>query len=1162
MKRLLKGFLVTLAVLLVVLVVAGLVLTLDWPWWVGIFILVGLAGVWLGFVFLEKVLLRQREERFVQQVIAQDDAYLKGLSDQERDQAREVQERWREAVTALKQSHLKKLGNPLYVLPWYLVIGESGSGKTTAIQSARLSAPFAEMTRTSGLSGTRNCDWWFFDQAVIIDTAGRYAIPVDEGRDKEEWTRFLAQLAKFRKKEPLNGLVVSLPADKLLQGDTARLEEDGRAIRRRADELMRVLGARFPVYVLVTKCDLIQGMTQFCDQLPEKAQQQAMGFVNRDLKAGVEDFLGRAMQAIGTRLRELRLLLLHRGGARAVDPALLLFPEEFEGLTPGLTAFLKAAFQQNPYQETPILRGLFFSSGRQEGSPYSHFLQALGLIASREVLPGTSRGLFLHDFFSRILPKDRRLFAPTQRALDWRRLTRNLGLSAWVALVLAACGLLSFSFVRNLSSLRHIAHEFTAPAVIRGETVTDLATLERFRQAALRVEDQNRNWWIPRMGLPDSKKVELQLKAHFCRQFRKGLLDPLDHAGSETVMRFSAATPGQIIGPHVVHLVRRILLIKARQAGEDLEALEARPQPAYAALLPTAGPHLPEEAVDEGFALLYRHYLVWSSRSEDFNQEIGDLRRLLQYALTHEGARLGWLTDYVDTRTALSPVKLKDFWGDSLAGAASPAVPPCFTRQGKAFIEGLIADIENALPDPALIAGRKTAFLTAYAADYLRSWQAFGAAFREGEAGLAAGEPRRTAAAVMGSDQGPYFNLLSRMAEELGTFSEWRDDTGWPAALLAFRNVRLLADKEALAEESAGLSKAAKKGKDLIGKLEETFSRGEDDPSLRSMMTAASALRDYRAALMEITPVSASRLVAYQTAAQVFSEDPAMSKSPLVAAQNAYARLKAAMATAGGGSGSGAGLVWDLVKGPFDYLWTYVRMETACHLQDLWEQQVLVEVEGISDLQRINELLLGDGGYALQYVKGPGAPFLGRSLDRGYYSKRVMGEAIPFEGAFLSFLTRGARTARPIEQSYAVTIKGLPTDTNPEAHIRPHATRLELQCAAQTFSLANFHYPITEVFKWEPQNCGDVVFTIEVGTLSLVKIYTGNLAFAQFLRDFNRGERTFRPDEFPREASALKQMGISFIRARYQFSGHGAAVKLLAAGPGRAPRTIVRCWDR
>ena len=100
-------------------------------------------------------------------------------------------------------------------------MGESGSGKTTSIGSAKLSSPFAEVTRTSGISGTRNCDWWFFEQAIILDTAGRYTIPVDEGRDKEEWQGFLKLLVKYRKKEPLHGLIVTVAADKLLKADPA-----------------------------------------------------------------------------------------------------------------------------------------------------------------------------------------------------------------------------------------------------------------------------------------------------------------------------------------------------------------------------------------------------------------------------------------------------------------------------------------------------------------------------------------------------------------------------------------------------------------------------------------------------------------------------------------------------------------------------------------------------------------------------------------------------------------------------------------------------------------------------------------------------------------------------------------------------------------------------
>ncbi|NOZ68396.1 MAG: type VI secretion system protein ImpL, partial [Deferribacteres bacterium] len=312
--KFLKIFLFAALGILVVLLVFGVVLSLDWPWWAGFFLLLALAGAGIGVVFLRKLWLRRREQRFVQQVIEQDEARLSALKGKEREEMKELQARWKEAIDALRRSHLRKYGNPLYVLPWYLVMGESGSGKTTAIKSARLSSPFAEVTRTPGISGTKNCDWWFFEQAVIIDTAGRYAVPVDEGRDKEEWQKFLNLLVKYRKKEPLHGLIVTVAADRLLESPREALEEDGRNIRRRIDELMRAMGVKFPVYVLVTKCDLIQGMTRFCDRLPEESTGQPMGVINQDLSTDITGFLDSALNSIGERLRNLRILLLHKSG--------------------------------------------------------------------------------------------------------------------------------------------------------------------------------------------------------------------------------------------------------------------------------------------------------------------------------------------------------------------------------------------------------------------------------------------------------------------------------------------------------------------------------------------------------------------------------------------------------------------------------------------------------------------------------------------------------------------------------------------------------------------------------------------------------------------------------------------------------------------------------
>jgi type VI secretion system protein ImpL len=89
-----------------------------------------------------------------------------------------------------------------------------------------------------------------------------------------------------------------------------------------------------------------------------------------------------------------------------------------------------------------------------------------------------------------------------------------------------------------------------------------------------------------------------------------------------------------------------------------------------------------------------------------------------------------------------------------------------------------------------------------------------------------------------------------------------------------------------------------------------------------------------------------------------------------------------------------------------------------------------------------------------------------------------------------------------------------------------------------------------------------VLFEIEVGNLVLAKKYTGYYAFAEFLKDFRKGQKTFYPGHFPEHEAQLKRLGIKYIKAKYQFNGHSAAVALLDSAPGRAPRNIVSCWDQ
>ena len=1138
-------FLLAATAILVVLLVFGLVLALGWPWWLGIVFLFILGGMIVGLLFLRRLWRRKREQQFVQQVIDQDEAQLRAAKGKERDEFKELQDRWKDAVQTLRSSHLKKSGNPLYALPWYLVLGESGSGKTTAIGSARLSSPFAEQRRTSGPAGTRNCDWWFFEQAIILDTAGRYAVPVDEGRDKDEWQKFLTLLAKYRKREPLNGLIVAIAADKLLNSPIESLQEDGKTIRRRIDELMRSLGVKFPVYLLVTKCDLIQGMTQFCDRLPEQSLDQAMGAINKDRSSGLTTFFDSVMKSTGERLRNLRSLLLHVHQSKNADPRLLLFPEEFDNLRNGLRPFMEAAFQDNPYQETPVLRGVFFSSGRQEGSPYSRFLNALGLIGEKDVLPGTARGLFLHDFFEKILPKDRGLFAPTKRAIEWSRLTRNLGLISWILIGVALCGLLSFSFVKNLRTLRGMSNVFAKPPELKGELLTDLIAMDQISKAIVRVEEENQGWWIPRFGLRESMYVEGELKEKFARHFQHGFLTPFDRQMSSVMASQTSSAPDEEIGRYAAHLTRRINILKSRLDNEALATLKTLPQPPAVALFTSRDQGVQAEE-RQMFGSLFLYSTLWRKDIGEINKELDILRSWLRHLLSLKGANLQWLVAWENSSGTGRPVTLGDFWGGAQQKAEEKTISPGFTRKGKESIDSFVREIETALPEPVLTASAKKAFEIWYSASAFEVWKQFAAGFPEGAKRLQGEKEWQIQAELAPLDRGAYFAFLNRIASDLEPLTTAAAIPPWLDQVYQFQTIKKMGSQPGFVVNTADK---------LFSRIEKTIKTGGGEVS-DTHLAMARAYHEYAAALTAITGQLKTRNQAYQAVAQAYAEDPSSGKSPFLGAINAASSLKNGLMK--GAQADDA--VWGLIAGPLNYLGTFAGKEAACALQSQWEEKVLPELQG-GDLHAMQVLVKQDNPVS-KFVKGTAEPFLGWKAQRGYAAKEVLPGGVPFDPVFLSFLNKGVDAPKMIRPGYSVVIKGMPTDANRGARIKPHGTRLELQCAgANPQLLMNLHYPISKTLLWSPEGCGSVLFQIEVSNLMLTKKYEGPQAFPAFLHDFGTGTRTFFPWEFPAEKAALEKLGIKYIKVNYLFGGEYADVRQFVSMSGRIPRSIASCWN-
>ena len=215
-----------------------------------------------------------------------------------------MQVEFQKAIAGLKSSRLGHRGSDaLGVLPWYIIIGPPGAGKTTALRSSGLQFPYAKGGKVKGVGGTRNCDWWLTNEAIILDTAGRWSTQDD---DHEEWLAFLDLLRKTRPKKPVNGILLAVSLLDL-EGGEEEMSALAKALRDRLDEVTGRLDMVVPVYLLVTKADLVPGFVEMFGDLRDKRSRPRSG---REPAAH-----GQPRRTLRDAQRAIAGAVRHRGGA-------------------------------------------------------------------------------------------------------------------------------------------------------------------------------------------------------------------------------------------------------------------------------------------------------------------------------------------------------------------------------------------------------------------------------------------------------------------------------------------------------------------------------------------------------------------------------------------------------------------------------------------------------------------------------------------------------------------------------------------------------------------------------------------------------------------------------------------------------------------------------
>lgn len=658
-----------------------------------------LAILWLGAELGRLVWIKRRQASLVHALSSTglDEASTK-------QEAQLLAQRFREALSTLGQGQRGRGGaGLLYRLPWYMFIGAPGSGKTTALVNSGLrfplAAPGATAASIAGVGGTRHCDWWFTTEAVLIDTAGRYTTQDSHAKvDESAWHTFLQLLKKHRPRQPINGVFVTLSVGDLLASSAAERLQYAQTVRQRLDDIQSQLGMRFPVYLLVTKCDLIAGFDEFFSSLDAEQRAQVWG-VTLDLDiatrtpepaqpgfdAALPILVERLNQRLMERLQEERDL-----ERRAL---MYPFPQQFASMGPMVSEFLASVFGETAYGTPAMLRGVYFTSGTQQGAPIDRLLGALTQsmalrrgLSGYARLPGAGKSYFIHRLLTSVVFQEAGLagFSAVREArmkrLNWALTAAAMALGAG----LIAAWTISYQANREGLSRAGDAAGRAHAALIAVEPadadnlrplMAALDELRRIPDAVHEPADEPR--WGMTWGLYQGSSVKDQVDERYRLALQQGLM-PRIARQFESVMA-APSTPAS----EVYDALKTYLMMHDERRMDRAAFVRIVTQhwfARYGSSLPSSATTHLQALVDGGDLLVARFH--------PFNAAL--------VARTREGLTRTSITDRAYAAVSGAPVegvdglRLSEVLGPAGLGLFERAsgtpltepIPPYFTRQG------------------------------------------------------------------------------------------------------------------------------------------------------------------------------------------------------------------------------------------------------------------------------------------------------------------------------------------------------------------------------------------------------------------------------------------------------------------------------------------------
>ncbi|MGE5783867.1 MAG: type VI secretion system membrane subunit TssM [Myxococcales bacterium] len=684
-----------------------------------VFIVLWVAGV-IAYRFLRA---RARAKALEREILKQSERQAAQVRPEKRAEIIELQRQIAQGIKALQQTKVgaKHGRSALYVLPWYAIIGPPGCGKTTALRHSGLNFPVSDPRgagAVKGVGGTRNCDWWFSNEAILLDTAGRYATEED---DREEWLGFLDLLKKYRPRKPLNGLLVAIAASDVIQANDEQIAAYGTKLRARIDEIMTRLEMVLPVYFVVTKTDLLAGFSEFFGGLRKSERDQIFGAsfaLNNDPNADPGAMFAAEFDRLTSILHARAVRVISEERQPLTRQRIFQFPLEFKGLRTNLEDLLRIVFAPNTYQESPLFRGFYFTSGTQEGRPIDRVIgsmaRAFGLRVSDQAgEPREPRSYFVTDLFRKVVFPDQDLAGSTEAAMRrrfWTGVAIATGLSA-IGLALLGPGGCTFGNNRELisdvreSSLNAAAVKWpgNAPAT------TDVPHVDRLRDRVTTLYDWEENGAPARYrwGMYSGDVLYTPTRDAFVRMHEVHISEPVHQSvwsNLGELGKVSQVSP-ENFGKYYDHL--KLYLMMSIPERLDVDWATMRLSQHWLGLSDSAA------IVEKPMAANLKHYVTLIKRKEaaPWKADEALIARSRDKLLQIPRLKLLYEILVRDANTEIAPIKRSDIFDGSVArfvtSRAEKVVQGAYTKYGWAKVKNLLNAQQSRLADEGWVLGQE-----------------------------------------------------------------------------------------------------------------------------------------------------------------------------------------------------------------------------------------------------------------------------------------------------------------------------------------------------------------------------------------------------------------------------------------------------------------------